>query len=138
MSFTRPFLLALCSFGTPSRALVVITWRGVGYRYMMRMGQTVKREQILNTKEQMSSIWAKGCRLMIVCVLSDLQWLPLLGGGRKSMCIIIIFTFLSRFFSCQNDLLFFNILNCFLNHIIKLSVFLCFLSNYTHAHRETQ
>ena len=27
-----------CSFGPPSRAMVVITWRGVGCRYMMRLG----------------------------------------------------------------------------------------------------
>ena len=38
MSFTRPFLLALCSFGPPSHALVVITSRGEGCRYMMRLG----------------------------------------------------------------------------------------------------
>ena len=37
----------------------------------------------------MSSIWAKGCLLMIVCVLSDLTCLPLLGGGRTSWYIII-------------------------------------------------
>ena len=30
--------LSLCSFGPPSRALVVITWRGEGCRYMMRLG----------------------------------------------------------------------------------------------------
>ena len=34
----RHFFLALCSFGPPSRALVVITWRGEGCRYMMRLG----------------------------------------------------------------------------------------------------
>ena len=32
------FCLALCSSGPPSRALVVITWRGKGCRYMMRLG----------------------------------------------------------------------------------------------------
>ena len=32
------FCLALCSFGPPSHALVVITWRGEGCRYMMRLG----------------------------------------------------------------------------------------------------
>ena len=32
------FCLALCSFGPHSRALVVITWRGEGCRYMMRLG----------------------------------------------------------------------------------------------------
>ena len=31
------FCLALCSFGPPSRALVVITWREVGCCYMMRL-----------------------------------------------------------------------------------------------------
>ena len=36
-----------------------------------------------------SSIWDKGCILMIVCVLFDLTLLPLLGGGRKSWYIII-------------------------------------------------
>ena len=30
--------LALCSIGPPSHALVVITWRGEGCRYMMRLG----------------------------------------------------------------------------------------------------
>ena len=37
-----------------------------------------------------SSIWAKGCMLMIVCVLSDLTWPPLLGGWRKSWYIITV------------------------------------------------
>ena len=32
------FYLALCSLGPPSRDLVVITWRGVGCSYMMRLG----------------------------------------------------------------------------------------------------
>ena len=36
------------------------------------MGQTVTRAQLLNIKAQMSSIWAKECMLMIVCVFSDL------------------------------------------------------------------
>ena len=83
------FCLALCSFGPPSRALVVITWRGVGCHYIMRLGQTVKMAQLLNIKVQVSSIWAKGCILMTVFVLPDLTWLPLLGG-RKSCYIIII------------------------------------------------
>ena len=81
------FCLALYSFGPPSRALLVITWRRVGCRYMMRLGQTVKREQLLKINAQMSSIWAKECMLMIVRVLSDWTWLPLLGGWRKSWYI---------------------------------------------------
>ena len=32
------FCLALCFFGPPSHSLVVITWRGEGYRYMMWLG----------------------------------------------------------------------------------------------------
>ena len=32
----------------------------------------MKRGQLLNIKDQMSSIWDKGCMLMIVFVLSDL------------------------------------------------------------------
>ena len=32
------FGLALCSFGPPFRALVVITWRWEGCGYMMRLG----------------------------------------------------------------------------------------------------
>ena len=31
------FCLALCSFGQPAHALVVVTWRGEGCRYM-RLG----------------------------------------------------------------------------------------------------
>ena len=86
------FCLALCSFGRPSRDLVVIAWRGVGCRYMMRLGYSVKRAQLLKIKTQESSMWAKECILMIVCVcvLSDLTWLPLLDEGRKSLYIIII------------------------------------------------
>ena len=47
--------------------------------------------QLLTIKAQMSSIWAKGCMLMIKCVLSDLTWLPLLGRGRKSNNNIVFF-----------------------------------------------
>ena len=32
------FCLALCPFGPPSRGLLVITWRGEGCRYTMRLG----------------------------------------------------------------------------------------------------
>ena len=34
----RRVLMAQCSFRPPSHALVVITWRGEGCRYMMRLG----------------------------------------------------------------------------------------------------
>ena len=62
------FCLALCSFGPPCHSLVVITWRGKGCRYIMWLGQTVKRAPLLKIKAQVSSIWAKGCILMTVCV----------------------------------------------------------------------
>ena len=54
------------------------------------VGIDCKRVQLLKIMAQMSSIWAKGCMLMIVRVLSDLTLLLLLGGGRKSWYIIII------------------------------------------------
>ena len=92
------FCLALCSFGPPSHDLEVITWRGEGCCYMVLLGQTVKRAQLLKIKSKMSSIWAKGCMFMIVCVLSVLTWLPLLGGGRKSWYIIIYKFFTSYSF----------------------------------------
>ena len=45
------YCLALCSFGPPSRALVVITWRGVGCRYMIRLGKPVKRAQLTSENQ---------------------------------------------------------------------------------------
>ena len=37
---------------------------------MMQLGQTVKREELLKLKGQVSSIWAKGCMLDdCVCVI---------------------------------------------------------------------
>ena len=50
--------------------------------------------QFLKIKENMSSIWPKACTLMIVGVLYDLTWLPLLGGGSKSWYIILLLGFL--------------------------------------------
>ena len=54
------------------------------------VGINCKRAQLLKIKAQVSSIWAKGCILMIVCVLSDLTWLSLLGVGRKAWYIILL------------------------------------------------
>ena len=79
----QTYCLALCSFGQPSRALVVITWRGVGCRCMMRLGQTIKRAQLLNIKAQMSSIWDEQCMLMISVCVTPPWW------RRKSWYIII-------------------------------------------------
>ena len=76
-------------FGPVTHALVDDTWRGVGCRYMMRLGTTVKRAQLLNIKEQMSSMRAKVCMLMIMCVLSDLIGLPLLGGESHGILLLL-------------------------------------------------
>ena len=55
------FCLALYSFRPPSRALVVITSRGVGC--LCGWEKTVTRAQLLKIKAQVSSIWGKGCLL---------------------------------------------------------------------------
>ena len=59
---------------------------------MMRLVQTVKRAQLRNTKTQMSSIWAKGCMLMIVCVLSDLTYYPSLVEGESHGILLLDLT----------------------------------------------
>ena len=84
------FYLALCTLGPPSRALAVITWRGVRCRYMMRVGYTVKRAPLLKIKAQMSSIWAKECMLMIVgvCYLTWHDYPSLVEG--ESYCILLL------------------------------------------------
>ena len=73
MSFTRPFLLGLALFLTALPC-------SVGY-HMDRGGMLLHDAVGINSKKnpnyckimaQMSIIWAKGCMLMIVCVLSDL------------------------------------------------------------------
>ena len=72
MSFTRLFLLVPVFFRTGLPGSGDYHLERVGCRYMMRLGKAVKRAQILKSKAQMSSIWAKGCMLMIVWVLSIL------------------------------------------------------------------
>ena len=42
-----------------------------------------KRVQLLKIKAQLSGIWAKGCMLMIVFVLSHLTCLPFLVEGES-------------------------------------------------------
>ena len=56
------FCLDLCSFGPPSRALVAITWRVVGCRYMLRLGSTVKRVELLKIKESRNQNQVYGLR----------------------------------------------------------------------------
>ena len=89
------FCLALCSFGPPSRALVIITWRGEGCRYMMRFGWTVKRAQLLKIKARLSSIWAKGCILMTVCYLTWHYYPSLVEGESHGILLLVNQTLLS-------------------------------------------
>ena len=89
------FPLALCSFGPPSRALVVITWRARGGMPLHdAVGINCKKGAI--TENQGSGVKYMGqgvylddcvCVGVCVCVLSDLTWLLILGGGRKSWYI---------------------------------------------------
>ena len=69
MSVTCSFCLVRCSFGLPTRALGVITCRGVGCHYILCcwVKQKKLRAQLLKIKAQVSSIWAKGC-MMDDCV----------------------------------------------------------------------
>ena len=64
-----------------------LTWREEGCHYMMWLGYTVKRVQLLKVKAQVLSIWAKGCMVdNYVCIIW-LTWLPL-DRMRKSWHII--------------------------------------------------
>ena len=85
MSFTRHFCLALCSFGPPSFALMVTTWRGVGCRYMICGWDKLEKWATTENQDAGQIYVLRGVCWMIVCVcvLSDLTWLPLLCGGRK-------------------------------------------------------
>ena len=89
----RHFCSALCSFGPPFRALVVIIWSGNDAVTWCGWDKLWKGRNYWKSMLRSQSIWAKGCILMSVCVISDLTWLPLLGGGRKSCDIIIIIIF---------------------------------------------
>ena len=90
MSFTRQFLRGPVLFRT------ALPWSD-GY-HLHRGGMPlydavgIKCKMGATTENQGTDIMslAKGCMMMIVCVLSDLTWLPLLGGGKKSWYIIII------------------------------------------------
>ena len=64
------YCLDLCSVRPLSRALVVITWRG-WVAVTLCGWDKLKRVQILNITVQMSCVWAKGCMLMFIFLLSD-------------------------------------------------------------------
>ena len=88
MSFTRQFFAWPCVL---SDRPPVLWWlsHGEGLDALTLCGwDKLKRVQLQKIKVQIKSIWAKVFMLMIVCVLSDLTSLPLLGGGRNSWYII--------------------------------------------------
>ena len=74
MSFKRLFLLGTMFFRTALQGSGGYHLERGGMPLHDAVGITVKRAQLLKIKAQVSSIWAKGCILMIVCVcvLSDL------------------------------------------------------------------
>ena len=99
------FCLALCSFGLPSHALVVIIWRGVRGWMLLHDAVGIKCEKgttwIPRHRCQVYGQWGVCWWL---CVLSDLQWLPILGGGRKSWYIIItIWKIMKKLFSVKKN-----------------------------------
>ena len=71
MSFTRPFLLGTVFFRTalPCSGGFYLERRGMALHDAV--GINYKKGELLKIKAQVSSIWAEGCILMIVCVLSD-------------------------------------------------------------------
>ena len=71
IEFHAPFLLGPVFLELPSHALFVITWRGEGCNYMMRLGQTVKLAELLVLEVKVSTIFAKGCMFdEYVCYLT--------------------------------------------------------------------
>ena len=72
MSFARPFLLCPVFFRTDLPCSGGYHLERGGMPLHDSVGINCKNGAITEIKEQMSSILAKGCMLMIVCVLYDL------------------------------------------------------------------
>ena len=74
MSFTRPSLLGTVFFRTALPRFGGYHLERGGMPLHDAVGINCEKGQLLKIKAQVSSIWAKGCILMIVCVcvLSDL------------------------------------------------------------------
>ena len=72
MSFTRGFLLGPVYFRTAFPSSGGYHLESGGMPLYDAVGINCKKGALLKIKTQMSSIWAKGCMLMIVYVLSDL------------------------------------------------------------------
>ena len=80
------FCLPLCSFGSPFHALVVITRRGVGCRYMMRLGKLQIGSNYWKSRGRCQVYGLRGICLMIVCVIWLVMTTPA-GGGITSWYI---------------------------------------------------
>ena len=100
MSFTKPFL--------PGPVFYPTAFPCYGSYHLERgvmplhdaVGISIKRPQLLKIKAQMSSIWAKGCMLMIVvCLSSDLTILLLFGGGLETRYMMTILNRIDNFIS---------------------------------------
>ena len=84
------------SLGAPLRRAVLTLLPGANFQTMSLFFLKCKHRQDVGTLVFrmfifVTCIWAKECLLMtVLCVLSDLTGLPLLGVGRKSWYIIII------------------------------------------------
>ena len=71
MSLTLPFLLGPVLFRTTLPCFGGYHMERGGMPLHDAVGINCKTAQLLKTKAQVSSVWAKECMLMIVCVLSD-------------------------------------------------------------------
>ena len=88
------FCLTLCSFGRPSRTLVVITWRGVGWCGWDK----------LYKGSNYTSMWAKGCMSVVcVCVI----WLDMTTPPRwrEKVMVYYYYYYLERMFVHERSLL---------------------------------
>ena len=101
MSFTGPFLLGPVFFRTalPCSAGYHLEVGGMPLHDAVgincKKGATTENQGagVKHMVVPFMPLLLMGVCLMIVCLLSDLIWLPLLGGGRKSWYIIIIFAY---------------------------------------------
>ena len=84
MSFKQPFLLGPVFFRTAFPCSDSYHLEMAGMRLHDSVGA-----QLLNIKAHMSSIWAKGCMVMIVCVSSDLHDYPYLVKGERHGILLL-------------------------------------------------
>ena len=83
MSFTLPFLLGPVFFRTAFRCSGGYHLQRGGMPLHDAVGINCKHGATTEYQGADASILDKGCMLMIMCVLSDFTWLPLLRGGKS-------------------------------------------------------